>query len=395
MKMIILLLGLLSAFGPLSIDMYLPAFPLIAQNFGVELSRVQLSLSSFLVGIALGQIFYGPLTDRFGRKKPLYAGLLIYCLASFCCALSVNAEQLIYFRFFQALGSCAGMVISRAVVRDLYRPQDAAKIFSLLMLIMGVAPILAPVLGGFVSSLFGWRAIFWILSLISALSFLLIHLYLKETHSEVVALNRKSIIKNYATILKDRAFLSNSLGLAFTNAGMFTYITGSSFVFVEYYGLSATHYSWIFGMNAAGIIAASQLNGFLLAKLKAATIIKTVFIYALVVSFSLFALGLVDPPMLLLCLGLFIYLPIIGIIGPNASALALSNQKKLAGSASALLGTIQFTVSGSMSALVSVFHDGTVRPMCTIIFISSLMAFLTHYFLKPRSTSDPLQVAPI
>lgn len=395
MKIIILLLGLLSAFGPLSIDMYLPAFPLIASSFGVELSSVQLSLSSFLVGIALGQIFYGPLTDRFGRKKPLYGGLTIYFLASICCALSVNAEQLIYFRFFQALGSCAGMVISRAVVRDLYRPQDAAKIFSLLMLIMGVAPILAPVAGGFVSSFFGWRAIFWILSMISGLSFLLIHFYLKETHEEVIPLNTKTIIKNYSAIMRDRSFLANSLGLAFTNAGMFAYITGSSFVFVEYFGVGPAHYSWIFGLNAAGIIGASQLNGWLLAKYQATTIIKTVFVYGLVVSFMLFTLGLTNPPMLLLCFGLFIYLPIIGIIGPNASALALSNQKKLAGSASALLGTIQFTISGSMSAMVSVFHDGTIRPMCTIIFISSLMAFLTHYFLRPRSLEGAASLAEI
>jgi|SRR5690606_17682105 len=386
MKIIVLLLGLLSAFGPLSIDMYLPAFPLIAEEFNTDLSNIQLSLSSFLVGIALGQIFYGPLTDRFGRKKPLYAGLIIYCLASIFCALSINAEQLIYLRLFQALGSCAGMVISRAVVRDLYRPQDAAKVFSLLMLIMGVAPILAPVAGGVVSSLFGWRAIFWILSIISGLSFILMFFFLKETHEEVVPLNTQTIFKNYGLIIRDRSFIANALGLAFTNAGMFSYITGSSFVFVEHFGVGPTTFAWIFGLNAAGIIGASQLNGLLLSRFKANSILQSVLIYGAFAGLLLFTAGNVNPPMIVICLGLFLYLPTMGIVGPNASALALSNQKKLAGSASALLGTVQFTISGMMSALVSTFHDGTIRPMCTMIFICATLAFLSHYFFRTRST---------
>lgn len=394
MNIVILLLGLLSAFGPLSIDMYLPSFPLIAKEFNTDLSSIQLSLSSFLVGIALGQIFYGPLTDRFGRKKPLYTGLIIYCLASIFCALSSNADQLVYLRFLQALGSCAGMVISRAVVRDLYKPQEAAKIFSLLMLIMGVAPILAPVAGGIISGILGWRAIFWVLSIISAVSLFLMYLYLRETHEEVIPLNSKTIVTNYFKIIKDRSFIGNALGLAFTNAAMFSYITGSSFVFVEHFGLAPTTYSWIFGINAAGIIFASQLNGFLLSKFEAISIIRNVFIYALVAGACLVLMGLMNAPLIPICLGLFLFLPVMGIVGPNASALALSNQKKLAGSASALLGTIQFSISGLMSALVSTFHDGTIRPMCTMIFICALMAFLFHNLFRPLPEVEAVTTHP-
>ena len=389
MNIIVLLLGLLSAFGPLSIDMYLPAFPLIAKEFGVNMNEVQLSLSAYLIGIAIGQIFYGPLTDRYGRKKPLYIGLAIYCFSSFLCAVSTDVQHLIIYRFFQAVGSCAGMVISRAVVRDLYKPQDAAKIFSLLMLIMGVAPILAPVFGGFLSEASGWRSIFWVLCSISALTFLLMFFLLKETHQEVIPLSSKSMVNNYFQIVRDREFLSNALGLAFTNAGMFSYITGSSFVFVKYFGVSPTTYGWIFGLNAFGIIGCSQLNGVLLSRFQAEKILKSVLIYGVIAGALLSFYSLINPPMLLICIGLFLYLPIMGIIGPNASALALSNQKKLAGSASALLGTIQFSISGIMSALVSTFHDGTIRPMCFIIFACAFLAFATHYFIgKPRSTAS-------
>lgn len=393
MNIIVLLLGLLSAFGPLSIDMYLPAFPLIAKEFGVNMNEVQLSLSAYLIGIAIGQIFYGPLTDRYGRKKPLYTGLFIYCISSLLCATSNDVTHLITYRFFQAVGSCAGMVISRAVVRDLYKPQDAARVFSLLMLIMGVAPILAPVLGGFLSDTSGWRSIFWVLCSISALTFLLMFFLLKETHQEVIPLSPQNMLRNYSQIIRDRSFLSNALGLAFTNAGMFSYITGSSFVFVKHFGVSPTTYGWIFGMNAFGIIGCSQINGILLSKFNADKILKSVLLYGVLAAGLLSLLSVINPPMILICLGLFLYLPIMGIVGPNASAMALSHQKKLAGSASALLGTIQFSISGLMSALVSTFHDGTIRPICFIIFICAFMAYACHHFVGHKASTKTLSTA--
>ena len=395
MNIIILILGLLSAFGPLSIDMYLPALPKIALDFGVPLSSVQLSLASFFVGIAMGQIFYGPFTDRFGRKKPLYFGLVLYAVASFLCATTNNVDDLIVYRFIQALGSCAGMVISRAIVRDLHQPHESARIFSLLMLIMGVAPILAPVMGGMLSSTFGWRSIFWILTTVSCLTLAAIHFFLKETHVPDENFKLSHTFRNYLEILKDRNFTGYAFSLSFIYAGLFAYITGSSFVFMELYGLTPVQYSWVFGINAFGLIFFSQVNGRLLRKYSPENIIKMVLPITGGAGLLIMLVGLMNGPLLALCVTLFIFILTLGMIAPNASAAALSLQKKSAGSASAMMGTIQFTVSAICSSLVSHFHDGTIRPMTGIMFTCSVLALFFYWLLvvKPASASGASAVS--
>lgn len=384
MNLTILILGLLTAFGPLSIDMYLPALPGIAKDFAVPLASVQLSLASFLVGIALGQIFYGPITDRWGRKKPLYVGLITYALASFACASTFDVNGLIFYRFMQALGACAGMVITRAMVRDLYQSHESAKVFSLLMLIMGVAPILAPVMGGVLTTAFGWRSIFWILTVISLLALFCVYKFLPETHKPDVKYGLKDIFRNYFGIFKDKTFTGYTLSMSLVYAGMFAYITGSPFVFIDHYGLTPAQYAWVFGINACGLITFSQINGRILRKLPPEQILKRALPFVTIFGVMILTVGLMNGPIWAMCGCLFLIISNMGLIAPNASACALANQKKHAGSASALMGTIQFAVAGIISSLVSHFHNGTILPMTAIMCICGVLSYLAYLLLVKR-----------
>lgn len=388
MNILLLILALLSAFGPLSIDMYLPALPGIAKDFGANLSSVQLSLASFFIGTALGQIFYGPFTDRYGRKLPLYVGLVLYGVASFLCATTSQVEGLIVFRFLQALGACAGMVIGRAIVRDLYQPHESAKIFSMIMLIMGVAPILAPVLGGVLLNAFGWRAIFWTLTFASLFTLIAVTFFLKESKGPDPEIKFSNVFRNYFEVLKDTRFLAYTFPLSFVYAGMFAYITGSPFVFIEYFKFSPSSYSVLFGVNALGLIVFSQVNGRLLRKFTPEFMIQKSLPITATAGFVLFLCGVFNLPLWILCPALFIYILTMGLIAPNAAACALANQKKSAGSASALMGTIQFTVSAICSSLISHLHNGTTMPMTGIMFGCSLLAVLLFQSLQRKITPD-------
>lgn len=386
MNILIFILALLSAFGPLSIDMYLPALPGIAQDFGARLSSVQLSLASFFVGIALGQIFYGPFTDRFGRKMPLYIGLTLYGVASFLCATTTRVEGLIIFRFVQALGACAGMVIGRAIVRDLFKPHESAKVFSMIMLIMGVAPILAPVMGGVMLKYFGWRSIFWLLTFTSIITLLAVTFFLKESNGPDPDVKFSRVFHNYFEVLKDSTFLTYTFPLSFVYAGMFAYITGSPFVFIELFHFSPTSYSLLFGVNALGLIVFSQVNGRLLRRFPPEYMIQKSLPLTALAGCVLFLCGIFNLPVWILCPALFVYILTMGLIAPNAAACALANQKKSAGTASALMGTIQFSVSAICSGLISHLHNGTTLPMTGIMFGCSMMAVLLFMSLQKRSS---------
>lgn len=390
MTVIILILGSLSAFGPVSIDMYLPAFPTIAKDLNVETSAVQLSLASFFIGLALGQIFYGPLTDRFGRKKPLYFGLGLYLLSSIVCIFTKNIEMLILFRFLQALGSCSGVVISRAVVRDLFTHQETARVFSLLMLVMGVAPILAPFFGGYITEYFGWRAIFIFMAVFSGLCLFGIARFLPETHNPDSRVQIKDSVKNYLHIIKDRQFMGYALAGGLAQAGLFAYITGSSDVFINIFGIPAKDFGWIFGANAVGLIFCSQVNGRLLRKFSYDAILNKIFIsiafFAVIIAYSGFAgwgfWGLFIP--------LFFFIASLGMTFPNSSAGAMASQRTAAGSASALLGTLQFGLAAISAGIVSKLHDGTTLPMCAAMGLCGVGAFLIHRLVvRPTLTNRP------
>lgn len=380
---IVLVLGLLVAIGPLSIDMYLPGFPAIAAGLNSSIADIQLSLSSYFIGLAIGQLIYGPLTDRFGRKPPLYVGLTIYILVSLACIWVPSANALVALRFVQALGASVGMVVSRAVVRDLFPPEEMARIFSWLMLVMGVAPIVAPTVGGMLVTNFGWESIFLALAIISTISLIGMRFLLPETQEpdESVSLRVDSVTKGYWQILQNRQFVVYVLVGGISAGGMFAYISGSPFVFMELHQVKETHFGWIFGANAFGLIMAGQLNRLWLRFHTTAQIIRIVnaiqviFGVLLVVYAFTFWGGL---PMLV---GLiFIYMSMIGFIFPNKTALSLAPFTRNAGAASALMGSMHFIIAGATSAIVSALHNETALPMTGAMAGCSILTFLILQF---------------
>src|SRR6186713_2921151 len=253
---LILVLGLLSAIGPFSIDMYLPAFPDIAKNLHTTVAQVTLSLSSFFIGISVGQLLYGPLLERFGRKKPLYIGLCIYLLASIGCAMAASVNALIVLRLLQALGGCVGMVAARAMVRDLFEVKENAKVFSMLMLVVAVSPIIAPTLGGYITAALGWHYVFIMLIIIDVLILTGIYFMLPETKKPDPGFSLKpgSIIKSYASVITHPQFYTYAFTAAVSAASIYAYIGGSPHVFMEIYKVNEKQYGWIFALIAMGLI---------------------------------------------------------------------------------------------------------------------------------------------
>lgn len=372
---ILLILGALSAFGPMAIDFYLPSFPALAQAFATDVEHVQLSLASYFAGVALGQLIYGPLADRFGRRKPLLLGVTLFVLASLACALAQSLQWLIVARFVQALGGCAGMVISRAVVRDLCDPLTSAKVFSKLMLVMGVAPILAPLGGGILLRLFGWPSIFYGLMVFGGLCLIGVLLWLPETRpSALPAQPLRGALGRYGRLLRDPLLIGHGLTGGVAMAGMFAYISGSPFVFIELYGVSPQNYGWLFGLNAAGFILTAQLNGWLLRHHGPGYWLRrTVWLY-LGAALALLVVALAQPSHLWpLLVPLFSCMASLSCILPNATACAMAGQGAQAGSASALIGSLQFCVAAGASMLVGALHDGTARPMALVITLCGVL----------------------
>jgi MFS transporter, DHA1 family, multidrug resistance protein len=375
---LLLILGALCAFGPLAIDFYLPSFPTLARVFATDVEHVQLSVAAYFVGLAIGQLVYGPLADRFGRRRPLLAGVLLFCLASLACALATSLEALIAARFVQALGGCAGMVVTRAVVRDLCDPITSAKVFSQLVLVMGVAPILAPLAGGLLLGSLGWQSIFLCLALFAALCLLAVALWLPETLARDASVAPLSgALGEYRRLLGDRPFIGHALTGGLSIAGMFAYIAGSPFVFIELYGVPAEHYGWLFGSNAAGFILAAQLNAWLVARHGPGYWLRRLVWFYLLCSLALLAVALGQPAALWpLLLPLFGCIASLGVLLPNSTACAMAGQGHHAGSASALLGSLQFAIAASAAALVGALHDGTAWPMATVICGCGVLATL-------------------
>ena len=372
---ILLILGGLSAFGPLSIDMYLPAFPAMAEDLGVSSEQIQLSLSVYFIGLASGQLVYGPLADRFGRRKPLLFGIGLFCVASLACALAPTLEWLLAARFAQALGGCAGMVVNRAVVRDLCEPIDAAKAFSQLMLIMGVAPILAPLAGTALLGLAGWASIFWFLTVFAGLFALAVYFFLPETlppHMAPPPL--RSAFGRYIGLLREPLFMFHALTGGVAMAGMFAYISGSPYVFLELYKVPVEQYAWLFGSIAACFILSAQLNSRLLRRWSQLALIRgTTFIYMLATVTLLLVAWLQVESLWLFLPPLVLSVAIISQVLPNASACALAGHGHQAGIASALMGTMQFAIAGITSAAVGMLHDNTAVPMAGVMAVCGLL----------------------
>jgi len=372
----VLILGALSAFGPLAIDFYLPAFPAMAQAFATDEKHIQTTLAAYFLGLSLGQLAYGPVADRFGRRLPLLFGVALFTLASLACAYAPNLDTLILARFVQALGGCAGMVLSRAIVSDKCDPVASAKVFSQLMLVMGLAPILAPMLGGVLVNVAGWQSIFLTLSLFSAACLVAVGLGLPESlPAHMPRQPLSGALRQYLRLLADRVFVGHALTGGIAIAGMFAYIAGSPFVFIKLYGVPAEHYGWLFGTNAAGFILVAQINARLLAKRGPAfLLVRAVWLY-LAAGLVLLGVAALRPAQLWpLLVPLFVCIASLGCIIPNASACAMSGQGARAGSASALMGCLQFSVAAGAAALVSLLHDGSAVPMTLVISLCGALA---------------------
>lgn len=375
---LILILGMLTAIGPFSIDMYLPAFPDIARGLNTSIAQVMLSLSSFFIGISAGQLIYGPLLERFGRKKPLYFGLIIYIVASLGCALSPSVDALILLRLLQALGGCAGMVAARAMVRDFFEVKENARIFSLLMLVVAVSPIIAPTLGGYITALFGWQSVFIILMAMAFVILIAVHFYLPESKKPDpgFSLKPRPIVTNYLGIIKHPQFYTYALTGAIAAAGLYAYISGSPHVFMEIYKVTEQQYGWIFALIAMGLIGAAQINTVLLKSYSSDQIIKAALTCQCIIGVVLAAITYTGFGDLFITIFLiFTYLCCQGFIFPNSSALSLVPFGHNAGSASAMMGAIQMSIGAAASAMVSLLQN-YFSPMTGVMACCTLTAFL-------------------
>lgn len=387
-----LVLGTITAFGPLSIDMYLPSLPTMARDFGVAQGAAQATVSSFLAGLAIGQGFWGPISDRFGRRLPMMAGIAIFILASIGCYFAQTMEALIAFRFVQALGSCAGMVLARAVVRDLYDPQGAARMLSLMMLVMGVAPILAPFLGGQLLLHFDWRAIFAVLVGFGMLCMALVVFALPETRPASAGRARSvaTAFLGYVALARDRGFWCFALSGGIAQASLFAYIAASPVLFIEVYGIPPEYFGFAFGLNAIGLIAATQVNRRLLLRLPSAVVLRWGVVANAAISVLLLLVALSgvggDSLLGLLAVGipLFGCIATLGFTQPNALAGAMAAHPERAGAAASLYGVLQFVVGASASAAVAVLNDHTPVPMALVICACALLALAAQLRLGRR-----------
>lgn len=374
-----LVLGLLSAIGPFAIDMYLPALPSIGQSLGASMGAVQASLMAFFVALGIGQIIYGPVSDMVGRKAPLYFGLLLFAAGSVGCALAPDIHTLVVLRFVQGLGACAGMVIPRAVVRDLHTGHDAARLMSLLMLVFSVSPILAPLAGSFLIEAFGWRSVFWAVLVAAALGLVLLATSLPETRPAAERLGSSvgSALKAYGVLLRDRHYMGLVLIGAFGISSFFAYLANSSFVLIDHYGLTPRQYSLAFAANAASFIGISQFTGRLGRRFGLVPLVRAAVAgYAAVMVLLLaLQLGGVERLEVLIAL-LFVGYGFLGLVVPTTAVLALEEHGAIAGTASALMGTLQFMTGALVMAVVGLFVDGTALPMVVGISGAAVMAFV-------------------
>ncbi|MBZ5748990.1 Bcr/CflA family multidrug efflux MFS transporter [Metabacillus rhizolycopersici] len=385
---IALILGTLAAFGPLSIDMYLPSFPILAAEFSTSASMVQLSLTFFLLGACLGQLVTGPLSDVLGRRKPLLYGMILYVFTSIIISFTQTMEMFIFLRFIQGLAGAAGMVISRAVVRDLYSGSEMTKFFSLLALVNGMAPILAPIVGAQLLKWFPWQSIFFGLAIIGIIAFLLVFFGLSETlhQRDRSTGGLTNTIKTFGQLVTNHQFMGYVLSNGFIFATMFAYISGSSFVIQHVYGASTDTYSMIFAMNGIGIMIASQLTGRLAGRINEKTLLFAGILMSLIGGSTLLLLIYLNVKLAFIIPPLFLTVSSVGIVGTTSNSLALQNNRNVAGSASALLGVTNFIVGAIAAPIVGIAGEDTAVPMGIVMVVSSIGAILSYKILVRKVT---------
>lgn len=385
---LIILLGSLSMFGPLAIDMYLPGLPAIAADLGTDAAGTQLTLAAFFIGLALGQLVYGPLSDRIGRRPPVMIGVAFYVFVSIACAFATSIEALIVLRFIQALGCSAGVVVARAAVADLFERSEAAKVYSMLALVFGVAPILAPLLGGWILLIADWQAIFHALAFFGFAVLVASWMHLEESRSEQTAerSRRESPLSAYIAVLRQRRILGYMLAGSFGGSCMFIYIAASPDLLIGTYGIAPENYGWLFGINAVGFVAASQINRHLLARHTVHVLLNRALAGALLLAFALLVIALsgigglaaILPP-------LFLLIASMGFIMANGVAGAMSVDLERSGTTGALVGALQFVVGALGAVALGIFHDGSAVPMAgtMVVMLSAALIFLRALIGKP------------
>lgn len=380
-------MGSLAAFGPLTIDMYLPAFPMLMEGLHASTSLVQLSLTACLLGLALGQLFIGPLSDIYGRRKPLLAGLVIYVIVSLMCAFVPSIWSFIGLRFLQGLSGAAGIVISRAIVRDLYSGSEMTKFFSLLMLVNGAAPILAPVVGGQLLRFTSWHGVFVVLSILGLIMFITVVYGLQETLSTErrAAGGLTATFATFGKLIRNRTFIGYTLAQGLVFAAMFAYISGSPFVLQNIYGLSPQGFSLFFAINGVGIIIATQLTGRLAGRIPESKMLTFGLGLASMSSLILFAMILSNAGLAAILIPLFFVVSSVGIVSTTCFSLAMQDQGRSAGSAAALLGLLPFIAGATVAPFVGIAGSHTPVPMGLVIVICNLGALLCYVFLVHRS----------
>lgn len=384
---LILILGSLTALGPFSIDMYLPGFAQIATDLNTTVASVAMTLSSYFIGISAGQLLYGPLLDRYGRKKPLFIGMLVYIAASLGCVFVKDIDTFIGLRFIQAVGSCAATVASVSMVRDFFPVKDIPKVFSLLMLVVGLSPMLAPTVGGYVTDWYGWHMVFVILMFIGIIIMLAAQFGLPDSYvpDTTISLKPKPILLNFASVLKEPQFYTYAFTGAIAFSGLFTYVAASPIVFMDIYKVDPKMYGWIFAFMSLSFILASQLNSVLLKWYSSEQLILGALITQSAVALVFLFLAINNMLGLYQTITmLFLFLACLGISNPNTAGLTLAPFTKNAGSASALMGAIQLGLGALASFAVGTFVKESIYPMVIIMAASTIIALVVLLIGKRR-----------
>ena len=377
----ILILSGLMAFTSLSTDIYLPAMPTMAEDLH---GNVELTITGFLIGFTIAQLIWGPISDHMGRRKPLFIGMVLFIIGSAGCALSTSITQIVFWRVFQALGACTGPMLARAMIRDLFARTRAAQMLSTLVLVMAIAPIAGPLIGGQIIRLSTWHSIFWLLVVIGALMFISLN-WLPETLPEDkrVKASLAGAFRNYRSLLTNGRFMRYTLSLTFYYVGAYAFITGSPFVYISYYHVDPQHYGWLFALNIIGVMAMSVVNRRLVQRhaleqlLKYATLLAALAAVVLALLVKLESGGVVA-----IIITVFLFFSMNGIIAATSTAAALDAVPNIAGSASALIGALQYGSGIISSLLLAAFSDGTPWTMAWIIALFTLLSAVLAFRVK-------------
>ncbi|MEO2075872.1 MAG: Bcr/CflA family multidrug efflux MFS transporter [Bacillus sp. (in: firmicutes)] len=383
-----LLLGSLGLLGPFTIDTYLPSFPTIVKDYHTTASLVQISLTSCLLGLGLGQLIIGPLSDVKGRRKPLIFFIILYLLASLTCAIAPNIYFLIGSRLVQGFAAAGGLVISRAIVRDLFSGRELTKFFTMMVLVGNLGPIVAPIAGGGILAFTNWHGVFVALACLGAVLLCIVLLKLEETLpvENRVPSNLAQILKNFGSLFKDRTFLGYALSQGFTVAGIFAYVSGIPFVYQNIYGVTPQQFSFLFGVNGIALIIGSQMVGRLADFVQEKTFLKIGLVISNVAGAWLLIALLLKAPLFAVAIPIFFFVSSISIIGTTSFALAIESQGHIAGSASALLGVLPFVLGSITAPLVGIAGANTGVPMGVIMFCASFLAFLSYFGLVRKAS---------